>query len=115
MATKSLRKIRHLRIRKKISGSSSKPRLSVFRTNKHIYAQLIDDSKSCTLASSSDLKITKDKKTSKIETAFKVGKDLAKMALEKKIKKVVFDRAGYKFHGRIKALAEGAKEGGSVF
>lgn len=112
---------RHLRVRKKIIGSQIKPRLSVFRSNQHIYAQLIDDSKSVTLAFTSDLSKSKklenksNQKGAKLEKAKTIGLELAKIAISKKIKKVVFDRSGYKYHGRVKAVAEGAREGGLEF
>lgn len=105
---------RRVRVRSKISGSAERPRLSVFRSNKHIYAQLIDDGKSETLAAASDVEVAKTS-LSKAEAAFEVGKILAKKALKSGIKKVVFDRGGYKYHGRVKALAEGAREGGLRF
>lgn len=108
------RKRRHKKVRAKILGTAEVPRLCVFRSAKHIYAQLVDDEKGKTLVSASDseLKKTKNKKTS---LAMKVGKLIAKKAIEKKINKVVFDRAGYKYHGRVKALAQGAREGGLKF
>ena len=115
------RKRRHLRVRKKVSGIAQRPRLSVFRSNKHIYGQLIDDLATKTIIASSDLGIRPDKakglddKTSKISKAFGVGADLAKKAKGKNIKRVVFDRSGYKYHGRVKALAQGAKKGGLIF
>lgn len=120
------RERRHKRVRAKIKGTVKLPRLCVFRSNKHIYAQLIDDEKSHTLASASDLELkkfkTKKKKqkdqknlTPKVMIAYEVGKLIAKKATEKKIEKVVFDRGGYKYHGRVKALAEGAREGGLKF
>ena len=120
MKTKeTLRKIRHQRIRRKLKGSQSLPRLVVFRSNSQIYAQIIDDTKHATLASASSLnrqqKGSKDQKVSKIEITYRVGEKLAKDALAKKIKKVIFDRAGYKYHGRVKTLADGAKKGGLVF
>lgn len=102
------RKIRHKRLRKKISGTADKPRLCVFRSNKHTYAQLIDDQKAEVMLSTNDFGMKGTKK----ERAFKVGQSIAK---EAKVKKVVFDRAGYKFHGRVKAVAEGAREGGLKF
>jgi large subunit ribosomal protein L18 len=107
---------RHKRIRAKVSGTQERPRLCVFRSNKHIYAQLIDDEKGHVLLAASDLefKKTKSKKT-KVDIAFEVGKLIAQKALQKNIKKVVFDRGGYKYHGRIKALAEGARKGGLEF
>jgi len=101
---------RHRRVRAKVVGTKDKPRLSVFRSNKHIFLQLIDDRSGKTLVSESDLKLKK--KTTKTEIAREVGKKLAESAKLKKIKNVVFDRGGYKYHGRIKAAAEGAKEGG---
>jgi len=104
---------RHNRIRAKVSGSESKPRLIVFRSLNNNYAQLIDDKKGTTIVGTSDLK-SKDKGT-KTERAKNVGLALAKLALEKGIKEVVFDRNGYKYHGRIKALADGAREGGLQF
>jgi len=107
------RKKRHVRVRGKFMGNKSQPRLCVFRSNKHIYAQLIDDEKNKVLANISDAKIkTRGAKT---DFAKEVGKLLAKEALALKINKVVFDRAGYKYHGRIKSLAEGAREGGLKF
>lgn len=108
--TKRLR--RKKSIRKQISGTASVPRLSVYRSNNHIYAQLIDDEGSITLASASDLKIAKGSAT---EKAQKVGEEVAKAAKTKKIDKVVFDRNGYKYHGRVRALAEAAREAGLKF
>ena len=107
------RQIRHLRIRNKVSGSLGAPRLAVFRSNEHIYAQIIDDKDAKTLAFASDLKLQKDKK--KTDIAKLVGLEIAKKGVAKKIKKVTFDRAGYKYHGRVKALAQGAREGGLNF
>ena len=104
---------RHHKIRAKIIGSKKCPRLSVFRSNQHIYAQLIDDEEGKTLANISDLKLKKNIK--KIKAADEIGKLIAEKALEKKIKKVVFDRGGYKYHGRIKAVAEAARKGGLKF
>ena len=116
------RERRRARVRAKISGSSARPRLSVFRSSKHIYAQLIDDEKNSTLLSVSDSQLTdkSDKgETSeampRVGTAYALGKFLAKLAQEKKISQIVFDRAGYKYHGRVKALADGARDGGLVF
>ena len=118
-AKKTLRRIRHQRIRGKIKGSQNLPRLVVFRSNLQIYAQIIDDTKHLTLASASSLnkqkKDSKDQKVGKTEIAYQVGKNLAHEALAKKIKKIIFDRAGYKYHGRIKALADGARKGGLIF
>ena len=112
------RERRKLRIRRKISGTVEKPRLTVFRTAKHIYAQVIDDSTGKTLAHVSTL--SKDLKGSldegnKTEAAKKVGALVAKICLSKKIEKVVFDRNGYLYHGRVSALANAAREGGLKF
>ncbi len=113
---KQKRNRRHKKIRAKLSGTKEKPRLSVFKSASHIYAQLIDDEKGKTLISASEKELVKVKKSAnKTEKSKEVGKLIAKKALEKKIEKVVFDRAGYKYHGRIKALAEGAREGGLKF
>ena len=103
--------IRHKRVRKNISGTELLPRLNVFRSNTEIYAQVIDDVKGVTLAASSsrDLKI---KNGGNIEAASKVGKDIAEKCKKAKINKVVFDRGGYLYHGRVKALAEAAREAG---
>lgn len=104
---------RHLRIRARLKGTSEKPRLCVFRSGKHIYAQLIDDDKGSTLVAASDARSKKSKKG--LAAAQDVGEELAKKALEKGISAVVFDRAGYKYHGRVKTLAEGARRGGLKF
>jgi len=109
----TLRARRHVRIRSTINGTAERPRLVVFRSINSTYAQLVDDTTGKILASSSDIK-SKDKGT-KVEKAKKVGEELAKMAAEQKITNVVFDRNGYKYHGRIKALADGAREGGLKF
>lgn len=108
------RKRRHKRVRAKISGTKDRPRLCIFKSNKHIYAQLIDDEKNKTLATVGDLKIKKGKKL-KVDIAKEVGKLIAEQAKTLKIEKVVFDRGGYQYHGRVKALAEGAREGGLKF
>ena len=107
--------LRKRRVRAKIDKQEL--RVSVFRSLKAIYAQIIDDKKGRTLASASSLELTKGKsrKISKLELARETGKLLAKKAQQKKIKKVVFDRGPYKYHGRVKALAEGAREGGLKF
>ncbi|MFS8651366.1 MAG: 50S ribosomal protein L18 [Caldibacillus sp.] len=111
-----LRKKRHARIRAKISGTPERPRLSVYRSNKHIYAQLIDDTKGVTLVSASTLDKDFDlENTNNLEAAQKVGELIAKKAVEKGYKSVVFDRSGYLYHGRIKALAESARENGLEF
>lgn len=101
------------RIRKKLKSRSSRPRLSVFVSGKHIYAQVIDDAKGKTLAAARDTELKKIGKN--IEIAREIGLTVAKKALENDVKKVVFDRGGRKYHGRIKALAEGAREGGLKF
>lgn len=111
---KNQKNIRHKRVRAKIIGTADCPRFSVYRSNRHIFLQLIDDATGRTLLSESDLKNKKDK-ISKIESAKAVGKKLAKEALQKKIIGVVFDRGGYKYHGRVKAVAEGAREAGLKF
>ena len=105
---------RHRRIKAKIIGTVKIPRLCVFRSNKHIYGQLIDDEKGRTLLLASDLEFKKTK-SKKTEIASQVGELLAKKALGKKFEKVIFDRGGYKYHGRVKALAEGARQGGLKF
>ncbi len=109
---------RHLRVRKKIFGTKKLPRLAVFKSNSHVYAQIIDDDKSVTLVAVSSLnpEIRAGlKNTSNKEAAQAVGKKLAELAKEKKIKTVVFDRGGFLYHGRIKAFADGAREGGLKF
>ena len=109
------RKVRHLRIRKNISGTSTLPRLNVYKSNSHIYAQVIDDVNQVTLASASTLdKEVKTKKSNK-EAAKEVGTLIAKRAIEKNIKTVVYDRGGYIYHGIIKELAEAAREAGLEF
>jgi len=109
---------RHLRVRKKISGTAERPRLSVFRSSKHIYAQLIDDVKGVTLASASTLDkelASQIKNGGNVESAAKVGELIAKRAKEKGYELVVFDRGGYLYHGRIQALADAAREAGLKF
>lgn len=125
MAKKNIAKSKLLRlrrkktIRKKIYGTLEVPRISVYRSLKHIYAQVIDDTKSYTLVSASTLQpefITQKKEGLKrTEEAFLVGKIIAKACLEKDIKKVCFDRNGFYYHGRVKALADGARKGGLIF
>ena len=105
---------RHKRVRNKISGTSDTPRLCLYRSNKHVHAQIIDDTKGTTLVSSSSITL-KLENGSNIEAAKQVGLDIVKKALEKNITKVVFDRSGYIYHGRVKALAEGAREAGLKF
>lgn len=111
-----VRKSRHERVRNKVSGTTEVPRLNVFRSNSNIFAQIIDDSKGVTLVSASSI----DKELSlenggNIEAATKVGELIAKRAKKAKITKVVFDRGGYLYHGRVKALAEAARENGLEF
>ena len=106
---------RHIRVRGKISGTPERPRLDVFRSNANIYAQIIDDVNGVTLASASTLDKDFEGATGNCEAAKKVGLRLAERAAEKGIKVVVFDRGGYIFHGRVAALAEGAREGGLEF
>jgi len=129
---KEKRIMRHKRVRAKIFGTKEKPRLSVFRSHKHIYGQLINDENGRVILSVSDASLNvkkanekaeekakeekKDKNLKgKIKLAYEVGETLAKKALEKGIKVVVFDRGGYKYHGRVKSLAEGARAGGLKF
>jgi large subunit ribosomal protein L18 len=113
---KAQRRIRRkMRVRSKIFGTGARPRLSVFRSHSHIYGQLIDDERGITLVSSSDRTLKKTEKMTKMEIAAEVGRELAKKALAKKIKAVVFDKGGLMYHGRIKALADGAREGGLEF
>ena len=107
---------RHLRIRKRIRGTSERPRLVVFRSLKHIYAQCVDDDRGVTLVGVSDLsKDLPPSKPGKVGAAYAVGALLAAEAKEKGVTKVVFDRAGYPFHGRVKAMADGARQGGLEF
>lgn len=107
---------RRQRIRAKIKGSKICPRLSVFRSHEHIYVQLIDDEIGKTLLGLNDFKLKKaKKKMTKLEIAKELGKELAKLALKQKITKILFDRGGYKYHGRVKAIAQGAREGGLKF
>jgi large subunit ribosomal protein L18 len=108
------RERRHKRVRAKIKGTATCPRLSVFRSNKHVVLQLIDDEKNKSLLQMSDLKIIQKKKITKAEKAYELGKKLAEAAKKKKIKKAVFDRGGYAYHGRVKAVAEGARKGGLI-
>jgi len=116
--TRLARKRRHTRVRAKLSGTAARPRLCVFRSLKHIYAQLVDDSVGCTLVSASSLdteirdKITGKRKT---ESAELIGSLVAQRALNKGIKHIAFDRGGYQYHGRIKALAEAARKAGLDF
>ena len=106
---------RHARVRKKISGTSDRPRLDVYRSNSHIYAQVIDDQSGKTLASASSLDKEFNQYGGNKEAAKLVGQAVAKAAIEKGITEVVFDRGGYIFHGRVQELAEGAREAGLKF
>ena len=108
------RKKRHMRVRNKISGTAECPRLNVYRSNKNIYAQVIDDVAGVTLVSASTLD-SEVKGNTKTEQAASVGEVVAKCAVEKGIKEVVFDRGGYLYHGRVEALAEAARENGLDF
>ena len=109
-----MRKIRHTRVRNEIAGTSEVPRLNVFRSNNNIFAQIIDDEKQTTLVSSSSVEL-KINNGGNVEGAKLVGADIAKKAKKAKITKVVFDRGGYLYHGRVKALAEAARENGLEF
>ncbi len=115
MALSKLKRRNRIRkgIRRKISGSSESPRVSVFRSNRAIYAQVIDDVKGHTLAAVSSMEL--GKKAINVEVSKEVGKKLAEKAKASGIEKVVFDRGGYPYHGKVKALAEGAREGGLKF
>lgn len=113
--TRAQRIKRHKRVRSKISGTPETPRLDVFRSNAHIYAQIIDDVNGVTLAAASSVEKGFEGSGSNIEGAGKVGKLIAERAKAKGIESVVFDRGGYVYHGRVKALAEGAREGGLDF
>ncbi|MEX0786256.1 MAG: 50S ribosomal protein L18 [Dehalococcoidia bacterium] len=109
---------RHLRVRKKIHGTQQRPRLSVYRSLTHIYAQLVDDDEGKTIAAASDVEPEARKQVNgkpKTEVAKLIGETLAKRAKEQGVSEVVFDRGGYQFHGRVKALAAGAREAGLKF
>ena len=113
---KDSRKKRHRSLRKRVSGTSERPRLAVFRSTRHIYVQVIDDLVQKTLVSATDIEeALRDAKGPKKDRAKQVGAAVAKKCLEKGIDKVVFDRAGYKYHGRVSALAEAAREAGLKF
>jgi len=112
----AVRKKRHGRVRTKLSGTAARPRLNVFRSSKHMYAQIIDDVNGVTIASASTLdKELNLESTGNIDAATKVGELVAKRAVEKGITSVVFDRGGYLYHGRVKALADAARENGLEF
>ena len=114
VSTRQARERRHRRIRGKVAGTAERPRLAVFRSNKGIFAQLVDDESGRTLAGASWLGL-KSFKGNRIEQATEVGKAVADAAKKAGIESVVFDRGGYLYHGRVKALAEGAREGGLKF
>lgn len=107
------RQKKKIRIRKTVKGTDERPRLCVFRSNKHVYAQVINDVTGQTLVSTSSLKLSE--KVTGVDMAKKIGQEIAKVAIQKNIKDVVFDRNGYIYHGQVKALAEGAREGGLNF
>ena len=111
MSKVTRRKKIHYRVRRRISGTAQRPRLSIFRSNKEIYCQLIDDVNGHTLAAAASSDLSDKDGKSRVEQAKEVGKLIAQKAMEQKIDKVVFDRGGYLYHGRVKALAEGAREG----
>ncbi len=116
--TRISRKRRHVRVRKKVRGLTARPRISVFKSSKHIYAQIIDDEKGITLVSSSTLEkeiMDNFKHGGNRDAAKKVGELLARRALEKGVRQVVFDRSGYPYHGRLSALADSAREVGLEF
>ena len=113
--TKAQRLHRHKRVRGKVSGTPERPRLNVFRSETNIYAQVIDDTKGVTLVSASSLEKGFSCDGTKTDAAKKVGEIIAQRAKDKGIEAVVFDRGGYLYHGRVKALAEGAREGGLQF
>ena len=115
---KRLRKVRHIRLRNKVSGTPDRPRLAVFRSLRHIYAQVIDDSRGVTLAAASstepEVRSQRDGKP-KSQTSKLVGELVAKRAISNGVTAVVFDRGGYKYHGRVKVVADAAREGGLSF
>ena len=112
---KEQREKRHRRVRAKIHGTKDRPRLCIFKSNKHIYAQIINDDKGFTLIFASDLEVKDSKKDKKVNLAQKIGELIANRAKDKKITKVVFDRGGFKYHGRIKTLADEARKHGLQF
>src|SRR5262245_2262492 len=110
------RRRRHLRVRKKVAGTAERPRLVVFRSSKHIYAQVVDDAKGVTIVGGSDrTEGVKPEGNGKVAKSFALGRHIAEQAKSKGISKVVFDRGGYQYHGRIKAVADGARKGGLEF
>ena len=106
---------RRAKIRSKISGTDKRPRLNVFKSNTRVFIQLIDDLKGLTIVSAGANDLKKNDKKTKTEQAFELGKIIAKKAIDKKISKIVFDRGGNKYHGRVKAVADGAREAGLKF
>jgi large subunit ribosomal protein L18 len=115
ITTRQLRERRHRRVRGKVRGTAERPRLAIFRSNRGIFAQLVDDDAGKTLAAASWVGLPKSFKGDKTEQASEVGKRLAESAKQVGVASVVFDRGGYLYHGRVKALAEGAREGGLSF
>jgi large subunit ribosomal protein L18 len=115
LTTREARLRRHRRVRGKVRGTAERPRLAVFRSNRGIFAQLVDDDAGKTVAAASWIGLPKSFKGDKSEQAAEVGKVLAEAAKKAGVEAVVFDRGGYLFHGRVKALAEGAREGGLSF
>jgi large subunit ribosomal protein L18 len=115
LTVRQARERRHRRVRGKVAGSAERPRLMVFRSNRGIFAQLVDDSSGKTLAGASWVTLPKSFKGDKTEQAKEVGKAIADAAKKACVESVVFDRGGYLYHGRVKALAEGAREGGLKF
>lgn len=109
------RKVRHYRIRSKITGTSERPRLNIFKSNNSFYAQIIDDTDSNTIIGISTLTFKDLTSTSNMEAAIKLGETIANLASKKKIKKVVFDRGGYLYHGKVKAFAQAARSAGLEF
>ncbi|MEN8235371.1 MAG: 50S ribosomal protein L18 [Actinomycetota bacterium] len=109
------RRHRHFRVRKKVHGTATRPRLAVFRSNRYIYAQVIDDDQGVTVASASSREGKLAKKTLSVETATEVGKLVGARAKDAGIEAIVFDRGGFTYHGRVKALADGAREAGLEF
>ena len=112
---RNLKEKRRKKVRAKIFGTQARPRLNVFRSNQHIYANLVDDEKGSTLLSVSEKDLKAKEKLTKVEKAFLIGKLVGEKSIAKGVKKVVFDRAGYLFHGRVKGVAEGAREAGLEF
>ena len=106
---------KRVRIRKKVFGTPERPRLAVFRSNSHIYAQIVDDTTGTTIAAASTMTVKSEKSKGSKDTASKIGAEIAKLAQAKKISNVVFDRSGYLYHGRVKALADAAREAGLKF